>query len=101
MQRWSGECPRRWPRRTRSSASEPEIRDRLLERVDVDLPQSGHELVIGKAAKESVDHALEVGDPTLRLGRQPHVFKSLVVQAFLLLRQVGEVLPRDRRPARV
>ncbi len=33
--------------------------------------------------------------------RQPHVLEPLGVQALLLLRQVGEVLGRDHRPARV
>ena len=52
------------------------------------------------ARKPSID-PLEVRDQPLDPVRQPHVLEALGVQAFLLLRQIGEVLRRDHRPARV
>src|SRR3954470_19069849 len=82
-------------------ASESEVGDRLLERVDIDLSQRRQQCVVGKASEETVDDALEVRDTTLGVCGQPHVFETLGVQAFLLLRQVGEVLPWDGGPARI
>ena len=57
---------------------------------------AGDEPLVWQAGEEAVDDALEVRDQPFDLLRQPHVLESLGVQAFLLTRQVGEVLGRDR-----
>ena len=79
---------------------QPEVGDRHVDG-GVRLLDRGHQLLVGQAGEEAVDDALEVRDQPFDLVRQPHVLESLGVQAFLLPRQVGEVLRGDRRPARV
>src|SRR5436190_23079934 len=81
--------------------SEPEVGDRLVERIHVDLVERGQESVVGETGEVAVDDPLEVRDVAFEPARQAHVLEALRVQTLLLSRQVGEVLRRDRRPAGV
>src|SRR5262245_42746944 len=63
-------------------------------------PHRGNELLVGQPREEPVDGALEVGDEALGLVGEAHELEAAVVQPPLLLRNVREVLSRDRWPSR-
>src|SRR4051812_25161455 len=80
--------------------SESEVVDGLVER------SAGHlytfrQLLLVDPGEEAVDHAVVIADqPFLGVG-QPHVLEALGMKTELLLRQIAEVLDRNRWPARI
>src|SRR4051812_12071965 len=76
----------------RSPSSEPEVCDRLVERIDVHLLERRQQPLVGKSREEAVDRALEVRDVALEPARQAHVLEALRVEPGLLTRDVREVL---------
>ena len=65
-------------------------------------PKRRKQPVVRPAGEEAVDEPVVVRDVALDLLGEAHVLEALVVCSPLLLaRQVGEVLRRDRRHARV
>src|SRR5947207_12230123 len=80
--------------------SEAQILDRDVDRPR-DLLHRGHELVVAEPREKAVDDPVIVTDQPLDVLRQPHEFDAFGVEPRLLKRQIREILPGKRRPARI
>src|SRR5581483_2587751 len=80
--------------------SEAQIGDRHID-APRDLVRGRHQPLVVQTREITVDQPLVVGNQAFHLIRQPHELESLRMQPALLTREVGEILCRDRRPARI